>query len=77
MPGTISVEMQDGSENEMLIPKNVILATGSRPRHLQGLKVDGEKVFTSDEFLTIEELPKSVVIIGGGVIGVEWASMLT
>ena len=77
MPGTISVEMQDGSENEMLIPKNVILATGSRPRHLQGLKVDGEKVFTSDEFLTIEALPKSVVIIGGGVIGVEWASMLT
>lgn len=76
MPGTISVEMNDGSENEMLIPKNVILATGSRPRHLDGLNVDGEKVFTSDEFLTIETLPKSVIIIGGGVIGVEWASML-
>ena len=76
MPGTISVEMNDGSENEMLIPKNVILATGSRPRHLDGLKVDGIKVFTSDEFLTIKQLPKSVIIIGGGVIGVEWASML-
>ena len=76
MPGTISVEMNDGSENEMLIPKNVILATGSRPRHLDGLKVDGVKVFTSDEFLTIKQLPKSVIIIGGGVIGVEWASML-
>ena len=72
----ISVEMNDGSENEMLIPKNVILATGSRPRHLDGLKVDGVKVFTSDEFLTIKQLPKSVIIIGGGVIGVEWASML-
>ena len=76
MPGTISVEMRDGSENEMLIPKSVIIATGSRPRHLAGLKVDGQKVFTSDEFLTIERLPKSVVIVGGGVIGVEWASML-
>ena len=76
MPGTISVEMNDGTENEMLVPKNVIIATGSRPRQLEGLKVDGEKVFTSDEFLTIEKLPKSVVIIGGGVIGVEWASML-
>ncbi|MGN7478408.1 dihydrolipoyl dehydrogenase [Solibacillus silvestris] len=76
MPGTISVEMNDGTENEMLVPKNVILATGSRPRHLEGLKVDGEKIFTSDEFLTIEKLPKSVIIIGGGVIGVEWASML-
>lgn len=76
MPGTISVEMNDGTENEMLIPKNVVIATGSRPRHLDGLKVDGEKVFTSDEFLTIEKLPKSIIIIGGGVIGVEWASML-
>ncbi len=76
MPGTISVEMNDGTENEMLIPKNVIIATGSRPRQLKGLTVDGEKVFTSDEFLTIEKLPKSVIIIGGGVIGIEWASML-
>ena len=76
MPGTISVEMNNETENEMLLPKNVIIATGSRPRQLEGLKVDGEKVFTSDEFLTIEKLPKSVVIIGGGVIGVEWASML-
>ena len=76
MPGTISVEMNNESENEMLLPKNVIIATGSRPRRLEGLKVDGEKVFTSDEFLTIQKLPKSVVIIGGGVIGVEWASML-
>ncbi len=37
MPGTISVEMKDGSENEMLIPKNVILATGSRPRTVDGI----------------------------------------
>ncbi|MEK5185479.1 dihydrolipoyl dehydrogenase [Solibacillus sp. FSL R5-0691] len=77
MPGTISVEMNDGTENEMLVPQNVIIATGSRPRTLDGLKVDGKKVFTSDEFLTIEKLPKSAIIIGGGVIGVEWASMLT
>lgn len=77
MPGTISVEMNDGTENEMLVPQNVIIATGSRPRTLDGLKVDGKKIFTSDEFLTIEKLPKSAIIIGGGVIGVEWASMLT
>ena len=36
MPGTISVEMNNGEENEMLIPKNVIIATGSRPRTLPG-----------------------------------------
>ena len=37
MPGTISVEMNNGEENEMLIPKNVIIATGSRPRTVDGI----------------------------------------
>lgn len=77
MPGTISVEMNDGSENEMLIPKNVIVSTGSRPRTLPGLDIDGQYVLTSDEALKMEELPKSMIIVGGGVIGIEWASMLS
>jgi dihydrolipoamide dehydrogenase len=77
MPGTISVEMKDGSENEMLIPKNVIVATGSRPRTLPGLEVDGDKVLSSDEALNLEQLPKSILIVGGGVIGIEWASMMS
>ncbi|HEY4553470.1 MAG TPA: dihydrolipoyl dehydrogenase [Bacillaceae bacterium] len=77
MPGTISVEMADGSENEMLIPKNVIIATGSRPRSLPGLDIDGTYVLSSDEALEMKELPRSMVIIGGGVIGMEWASMLS
>ncbi|MGA9225538.1 MAG: dihydrolipoyl dehydrogenase [Mesobacillus sp.] len=76
MPGTISVEMNNGEENEMLIPKNVIVATGSRPRTLTGLEADGQYVMTSDEALAMEELPKSIIIVGGGVIGIEWASML-
>ncbi|MBB3906778.1 dihydrolipoyl dehydrogenase [Anoxybacteroides rupiense] len=76
MPGTISVEMNNGDENEMLVPKNVIIATGSRPRTLPGLDIDGELVITSDEALQLEALPKSIIIVGGGVIGIEWASML-
>ncbi|OCA86318.1 dihydrolipoyl dehydrogenase [Pradoshia sp. D12] len=76
MPGTISVEMNNGMENEMLIPKNVIIATGSRPKSLPGLKIDGEFVMTSDEALQLSELPSSLLVIGGGVIGVEWASMM-
>ncbi|GMB07705.1 dihydrolipoyl dehydrogenase [Thermolongibacillus altinsuensis] len=76
MPGTVSVEMNDGSENEMLIPKNVIIATGSRPRTLPGLAIDGQYVLTSDEALQLESLPASIIIVGGGVIGIEWASML-
>lgn len=76
MPGTISVEMNDGTENEMLVPKNVIIATGSRPRTLPGLEIDGEFVITSDEALQMETLPSSIIIVGGGAIGIEWASML-
>ncbi|MBY0122460.1 dihydrolipoyl dehydrogenase [Bacillus sp. S/N-304-OC-R1] len=76
MPGTISVEMNNGEENSMLIPKNVIVATGSRPRTLPGLEIGG-KVMTSDEALVMEEIPSSIIIVGGGVIGIEWASMLS
>ena len=76
IPGTISVEMNDGSENEMLIPKNIILATGSRPRLLDGIHVDGQTIVTSDDALEMSALPKSILIVGGGVIGIEWATML-
>ncbi|MGX9135210.1 dihydrolipoyl dehydrogenase [Rummeliibacillus sp. JY-2-4R] len=76
IPGTISVEFTDDRENEMLIPQNVIIATGSRPRTLEGLTPDGKRILTSDDLMTLEQLPKSIVIVGGGVIGIEWASML-
>ncbi|WP_080874298.1 dihydrolipoyl dehydrogenase [Oceanobacillus timonensis] len=76
MPGTISVEYENGNENDMLLPKNVLIATGSQPNTLPGLDFDGEYVISSNEALEMEELPKSVVIVGGGVIGIEWASML-
>lgn len=77
MPGTISVEMNNGEENEMLIPENVIIATGSHPRTLPNLEIDGEFILTSDEALQMSELPTSMIIVGGGVIGIEWASMLS
>lgn len=77
IPGTVSVEMNDGSENEMLIPKSVVIATGSRPRTLPGLEIDGTHILSSDEALNLEELPKSLLIVGGGVIGIEWASMMS
>lgn len=76
MPGTISVEMNNGEENEMLILKNLIIATGSRPRTLPGLEIDEKQVMSSDGALLMDTLPKSIIIVGGGVIGIEWASML-
>ncbi len=76
LPGTVSVEMTDGSENEMLVPKNVLIATGSRPRLLPHLDVDGEFVITSDEAFSMNDLPSSLIIVGAGAIGTEWASMM-
>ncbi|SEP72144.1 dihydrolipoyl dehydrogenase [Piscibacillus halophilus] len=74
--GTISVERNDGEENTIIIPKNVIIATGSKPKSLPGLDLDGELILSSDHALKLEELPESILIVGGGVIGIEWASML-
>ncbi len=76
MPGTISVEMTNGEENEILIPENVVIATGSRPKPLSGLEFDGIHILSSDDALNLESIPESLLIVGGGVIGIEWASMM-
>ena len=55
---------------------NIILASGSKPRSIPGLEVDGTLVVTSDQFLSITKVPSRAVIIGGGAIGVEFASAL-
>ncbi|MFB9325314.1 dihydrolipoyl dehydrogenase [Paenibacillus aurantiacus] len=73
--GSVAVELADG-EMETVVSANLIIATGSRPRTLPGLPHDGERVMTSDDALRMEQLPDSILIVGGGVIGVEWASML-
>jgi dihydrolipoamide dehydrogenase len=54
---------------------HVVLATGSVPRSLPGLTVDGVRVITSDDALRLDRVPSSVIILGGGVIGVEFASV--
>ncbi|NED96653.1 dihydrolipoyl dehydrogenase [Phytoactinopolyspora alkaliphila] len=55
--------------------RSVVLATGSHARSLPGLEVDGDKVITSYEALTLDRVPASAVVLGGGVIGVEFASV--
>jgi dihydrolipoamide dehydrogenase len=53
---------------------NLVLATGSYPRSLPGLEIDGTKILTSEQALRLDRLPTSVIVLGGGVIGVEFAS---
>lgn len=76
LPGTISVVNGD-EEPHMLIPSTILIATGARPRALPFLPFDRETVLSSDDMLQLEQLPSSIFIVGGGVIGIEWASMLT
>ncbi|MGI5519398.1 dihydrolipoyl dehydrogenase [Micromonospora sp. CA-259024] len=55
--------------------RNVVLASGSYAKSLPGLEVDGERIITSDHALTMDRVPSSVIVLGGGVIGVEFASV--
>lgn len=55
--------------------RHVVLASGSYPRTLPGLDIDGERVVTSDHALTLDRVPASVAVLGGGVIGCEFASV--
>jgi dihydrolipoamide dehydrogenase len=71
------VTVSGGASGDLeLTADAVVLAPGSVPRTLPGFEVDGTIVMTSDEFLSIAELPKRAAIIGGGVIGCEFASLL-
>ena len=61
----------DGDKKETIETKNIIIATGSKPSTLPFIKVDKERVITSTEALELKEIPKHLVVIGGGVIGLE------
>src|SRR5690625_6787808 len=74
LPGTISIEYDNGDDNTMIVPKNVLIATGSKPKKLPGIDIDGSMVMSSTEALNMKTLPTSILIVGGGVIGVEWRS---
>ena len=55
--------------------KNIILATGSYPKTLPGLEIDGKQIVTSEEAMSFDYVPKAVIVLGGGVIGCEFASV--
>src|SRR5437764_5463045 len=72
LAGANAVEV-DGTRYEAT--KAVVLATGSYSRSLPGLDIDGERIITSEHALRLDRVPSSVVVLGGGVIGVEFASV--
>ena len=73
--GAVIVTKENGEE-EVFLPKKLIIATGSKPRELAHLPFDEAFILSSDGMLELDELPRSIAIVGGGVIGSEWASLL-
>ncbi len=73
-PGRVGVTDAKKREREILA-KNVVLATGSEAKMLPGLEADGKTILTNREILELKEIPKSMVIIGAGAVGVEFASI--
>jgi dihydrolipoamide dehydrogenase len=72
-PGRVTVTGEDGST--AIEAKNIMIATGSVPRLLPGLEIDGQRVVTSDEILELEAIPESLIVLGAGAVGVEFASI--
>jgi dihydrolipoamide dehydrogenase len=71
---TVKVTKDDGS-SEHIQGKNIIIATGSKPSSLPFIKLDKKRVITSTEALNLKEIPKHMIVIGGGVIGMELGSV--
>ena len=71
---TVKIKRTDG-KNETIAAKNVIIATGSKPTELPFIKTDGKRIITSTDALNLTEIPKHLILIGGGVIGLELGSV--
>jgi dihydrolipoamide dehydrogenase len=74
LPGKVEVTAADGKK-ETLQTKNIILATGSVVRPIPGFETDGKQVVNSDHILELKDVPKSLIVMGAGAVGVEFASV--
>ncbi len=70
---SVGVFDESGQLVQQLGAKNILIATGARPRAIPGIEFDGENVITSKEAMSLEKMPSSLVVIGAGAIGVEFA----
>lgn len=70
---TIKIKKEKGEEQ--ITTKNTIIATGSKPNYFKGMEPDKKRIITSTEMLELKEVPKNLIVIGGGVIGLELGSV--
>ena len=72
---TIKIVSDDSKKEETITTKNTIIATGSKPNFFPGMEPDKKRIITSTEALDLKEIPKHLIVIGGGVIGLELGSV--
>jgi dihydrolipoamide dehydrogenase len=75
LEGPRAVVVKGEAGEQRIDTRNVLLATGSRPKALPGIAPDGKGIITSDELLELKEVPQRLVVIGAGAVGMEFASM--
>ena len=73
-PGTVQVALNEGG-NTTLTAANIVVATGSEPAGLPGIEIDEERIVSSTGALSLPEVPKQLLVVGGGVIGLELGSV--
>lgn len=73
-PTTIRIKASDG-KTQVIESKNAIIATGSKPSSLPGITIDKQRIISSTEALVLKEIPKHLIVVGGGVIGMELGSV--
>jgi dihydrolipoamide dehydrogenase len=75
LTGNGRVEITDGQKQTLTAKNEIIVATGSEPRSVPGITIDRKRIVTSDEAVSLKDVPKSVAILGSGAVGVEFASI--
>ncbi|MBL4687739.1 MAG: NAD(P)/FAD-dependent oxidoreductase [Nannocystaceae bacterium] len=74
---TVKIDGTEAGQNRRIRAKNFIIATGSRPRPLPDVEIDGQRIITSDHIGSLSRFPRSMVILGAGVVGCEFATIFS
>jgi dihydrolipoamide dehydrogenase len=75
LAGRGKVDVTDGQKHTLTATRQIIVATGSQARSVPGIEIDRKRIITSDEAIHMKEIPKSLVILGSGAVGVEFGSI--
>src|SRR5262249_26255708 len=75
LTGSGGVDVFEGDRHALQARQEIIVATGSAPRGVPGIEIDRTRIITSDEAIGLREVPKSIVVMGSGAVGVEFASI--